>query len=157
MTRPMAIANQLLVHATTVSLGAAAAVLRGPSGAGKSDLALRFLAGYNGWPKPLWERRLVADDQTLLTHDAGRLIASAPETIAGKLEVRGVGIVHVEPVVPAQVWLVVDLVARDAVERSPDESSSVLLLGCEIRRRALHAFEASAAEKLTLLLAGFLH
>ena len=152
--------NRLLVHATAVALGPVAALLRGPSGAGKSDLALRFLAARDGWTAGTapnsWPRRLVADDQIWLTQDAGRLIASAPQTIAGKLEVRGVGIVPVAAVASAQVRLVVDLVALGAVERLPDDAATITHLGCEVRWRALAAFEASAAEKLTLLLAEFL-
>ena len=80
-------------------------------------------------------------------------MASAPETIAGKLEVRGVGIVPVAAVLAAEVKLVVDLVALDAVERLPHDADTIELLGCTIRRRRLYAFEASAADKLALLLA----
>ncbi len=60
-------------------------LITGPSGSGKSDLALRLLdRGFT----------LVSDDQTIVKRDGNRLLASAPPTIAGKLEIRGIGIVE---------------------------------------------------------------
>ena len=79
------------MHGTCVALGQRGALLRGRSGSGKSDLALRFLA--------LARRRellplLVADDQVWVEAKGdGSLVASAPQTIAGKIEVRGLGII----------------------------------------------------------------
>ncbi|MHA1114324.1 MAG: HPr kinase/phosphorylase, partial [Alphaproteobacteria bacterium] len=75
-----------LVHATCVSLWGAGILLRGPSGSGKSDLALRLIDG---------GAVLVADDQVSLELRDGGLFASPPAATAGKLEVRGVGIVTV--------------------------------------------------------------
>ena len=96
--------RRLLIHGTTVALGPVAAILRGRSGSGKSDLALRFLArDGGGLDEPARVRRLVADDQTWLTLEAGRLFASAPPAIAGKLEVRGVGIITADYAARAEV------------------------------------------------------
>ena len=86
-------------------------LLRGPSGAGKSDLALRLIDS---------GARLVADDQVLIAEAAGALIARAPETIRGRMEVRGVGIVAVEAVDAAPLVLIVDLVALKDVPRCPE-------------------------------------
>ena len=80
----------------------------GPSGSGKSDLALRLLdRGFT----------LVSDDQTIVSRDGDRLIASAPPNIAGKLEIRGIGIVDMDTVddVP-------DRTARRADQRNPAAS-----------------------------------
>src|SRR5215213_3566639 len=75
------------LHASTVALDGRAVLITGPSGSGKSDLALRLLdRGF----------KLVSDDQTMVRLDGERLVASAPANIAGKLEVRGIGIVEVE-------------------------------------------------------------
>jgi len=72
------------LHASTVALDGRAVLISGPSGSGKSDLALRLLdRGFI----------LVSDDQTIVRKDGGHLVAGAPPTIAGKLEVRGIGIV----------------------------------------------------------------
>ena len=75
------------IHASTVAIGSRAVLITGPSGCGKSDLALRLLdRGFE----------LVSDDQTIVKRDGDRLVATAPPNIAGKLEVRGIGIVEVE-------------------------------------------------------------
>lgn len=144
--------NATLVHATTVALGDYAALLRGSPGAGKSDLALRFLAGQGLWPDMSSARTLVADDQTLLHVEAGRLIAAAPVFIAGLIEVRGVGIVRAPALPRAEVRLIVDLGSATEVERLPDPLCTQTLLGVPLPWRRLNAFEASAAHKLALLL-----
>ena len=65
------------IHASTVAIEGRAVLITGPSGSGKSDLALRLLdRGFT----------LVSDDQTIVRRDGDRLIASAPPTIAGKLD-----------------------------------------------------------------------
>jgi serine kinase of HPr protein (carbohydrate metabolism regulator) len=135
------------VHATCVALrarrGWRGVLLRGPSGSGKSDLALRLIDG---------GARLVADDQTELVPRAGRLIARAPGTIAGLIEVRGVGIVRLardQLVTQVALALLVDLAAAPQIERLP-EPSRESLLGHDLPLLALAPFEASAAAKLRL-------
>ncbi len=140
-----------LLHGTCVALGSRAALLRGPSGAGKSDLALRFLAlRMEGGLLP----RLVADDQVQVeVSSTGRLRASVPATIAGKLEVRGIGILNVEHLAEADLVLAIDLVPPDKVPRMPPENAQTLgIAGVEIPLIALAPFEASAPLKLRLAL-----
>lgn len=96
------------IHATAVALGNHGVLLLGASGAGKSDLALRLVAA--GW-------RLVADDRVVLENRGGLLWASAPTTLAGLIEVRGVGIVP-QPTAPAAICLALDLGA--VPERMPE-------------------------------------
>jgi serine kinase of HPr protein (carbohydrate metabolism regulator) len=141
-----------IVHGTCVALGRRAALLRGPSGSGKSDLALRFLFLARRGPAALEPPALVADDQVRISRDSDRLLAAAPESIAGKMEVRGVGIVGIKPVAEAELVLVVDLVAPNEVERMP-EPQTVPLLGLEIPLIRLAPMEASAPIKLALALA----
>ena len=140
----------LNVHATCVALRLGrrwhAALLRGPSGAGKSDLALRLLDE---------GARLVADDRTELAVRGGRLIARAPATIAGLIEVRGQGIVglpRARLAPTAEVALLVDLVAPARVERMPAPAREAVL-GIDLPVLALAPLEASAAAKLRLALA----
>ena len=129
------------VHATTVVSDGRAVLITGPSGAGKSDLALRLLdRGF----------RLVSDDQTILRRDGDRLIASAPATIAGKLEVRGIGIVEMETVADAPVALVVELTSE--IERIPDEDQQRQILGVRLPVIGIDAQSASAASKVALAL-----
>jgi serine kinase of HPr protein (carbohydrate metabolism regulator) len=133
----------LRVHGTSVAIGGDGILLRGPSGSGKSDLALRLIdAG----------ARLVSDDQTELSRAGDAVIMRAPQTIAGRIEVRGVGILRVPTAVQAPLRLVVDLVAPDRVERLP-EPQFCEVLQRSIPRVALAPFEASTPAKIHVALA----
>ena len=130
-----------MLHATTVALGGRAVILAGRSGSGKSDLALRLLdRGFI----------LVSDDQTMVRKLGDRLIASAPPTIRGKLEVRGIGIVEVDHVDEATVCLVVELSAH--IERLPDDGRERLILGVKIPLVSIDAQLASAPAKVAIAL-----
>jgi HPr kinase/phosphorylase len=139
-----------LVHGTCVALGPHAALLRGSSGSGKSDLALRFLAlPAGGGIAP----RLVADDQVVVEAQAGGLVVSPPDTLAGKLEVRGLGIMTLPHVTQAKLVLIVDFVASDKVPRMPPEPlPRVILLGVSVSNLQLAPFEDSAPLKLKMAL-----
>ena len=132
----------MLIHATCVAIDTRAVLLFGPSGSGKSDLALRLIDG---------GARLVADDQVMLSAADGALFARPPPAIAGRMEVRGLGIVALDHAPEAQVALLCELVAAGAVPRLP-EPARRSLLGVEIPVIAISPFEASAAAKLRLAL-----
>ncbi|MFX9123820.1 hypothetical protein ABTN41_20460, partial [Acinetobacter baumannii] len=76
----------------------------------KSDLALRFLFLSRRGPAAVEAPLLVSDDQVLLERVEGKLVARAPESIRGKLEARGVGIVEVKYAPDAELFALVDLV-----------------------------------------------
>ena len=140
-----------LVHGTCVALGNRAALLRGGSGCGKSDLALRFLAlPGDGELRPA----LVADDQVWVEgNDDGEALASAPGTIGGMIEVRGLGIAEMPFVAEVPLVLVCDLVEADAVPRMPcDPWEHTKIAGVEIMALKLSPFEASAPLKLKMAL-----
>ena len=144
-----------LFHGTCVALGRVCALIRGPSGSGKSDLALRFLTSSHAGLAP---RRLIADDQARVTRDDARLIASAPASIAGLIEVRGVGVVSMPSLASATLVLLADCVTPDEVPRLPPKPlPSELVLGLPVARIALAPFEASAPDKLALVLASLAH
>jgi HPr kinase/phosphorylase len=111
------------VHACAVLIGARAILIRGPAGSGKSRLALALIEAARTGALPF--ARLIADDRVHVEACHGRLMARAPETIAGLIEVRGLGIRRVahEPV--AVVGLVVDLAAPDP-ERLPASQKAVI-------------------------------
>ncbi|MEZ5923372.1 MAG: HPr kinase/phosphatase C-terminal domain-containing protein [Hyphomicrobiaceae bacterium] len=144
------------VHGTAVGIAGRAVLLRGPSGAGKSDLALRLIGAGSGTPWTEQPVRLVADDQVLITVEAGLLIASSPEPIQGLLEIRGVGVVEVPSVDRATLALVVDLVDRRAVPRLP-EPDATILFGVRLPRLSLDAFSASTHLKVLAALAHHLN
>jgi serine kinase of HPr protein (carbohydrate metabolism regulator) len=119
-------------------------LLRGPSGAGKSDLALRLI-----------DRGavLIADDRVVLRAEAGRLLAGPPATIAGLIEVRGVGIVGMPWRDAVPLALVVDLVAPGTpVARMPDPAT-VEIAGMVVASVVLDPSPPSAALKVELALA----
>ncbi len=114
-------------------------LIEGPSGSGKSDLALRALA--HG-------ARLVADDRVLAWTAGDRLFGRAPETLAGLLEMRGLGIVPT----PALPWAGIALVVAcepdpQAVERLPDPETTERL-GVTLPLWRLWPFEPAAPLKL---------
>ncbi|HEX8191667.1 MAG TPA: HPr kinase/phosphatase C-terminal domain-containing protein [Allosphingosinicella sp.] len=124
------------VHAGCVAIGGRGVLIAGASGRGKSDLALRLIDR---------GARLVSDDYSLLQSRNGRLIASAPASIAGRIEVRGVGIVDMDALEQAPVCLLVDLDA--APERLP-VTRMATLLECSVPALGLDALEASAPIKV---------
>lgn len=138
MTRPLSSEN---LHATTVAIDGRAVMLAGPSGSGKSDLALRLLD--RGFV-------LVSDDRTIVGKDGDRLIASAPATIKGKLEIRGIGIVEMEVLDRAPVALMVELTS-DLI-RLPDDSRTREILGVAVPLINVDAMTASAPSKVALAL-----
>jgi serine kinase of HPr protein (carbohydrate metabolism regulator) len=141
-----------LVHGTCVALGRTAALLRGPSGSGKSDLALRFLFLARRGPAALDAPILVADDQVWLVRNGELLLARPPDTIRGRIEVRGVGIVEVKSLMEAELALVVDLAPAREIERLPEGDATARLLGVELPRIVLFPWEASAPIKLAIAL-----
>ena len=132
----------LQVHGTCISQDGAGILIRGASGAGKSDLALRLIS-HGAY--------LIADDRVSLNAHKEQIIASAPKSLLGLIEVRGVGILHLPPSLPAPLRLVVDLVEHDDLERLP-ESVFAKVLGINIKRIELWAFESSAISKVILAL-----
>lgn len=129
------------IHASSVAVDGRAVLISGPSGSGKSDLALRLLdRGFT----------LISDDRTIVRKEGARIIASAPETIKGKLEIRGIGIVDVECVTDVPVALVVELTSD--IARLPDDSRKRVVLGEGIPLVSIDAMSASAASKVAMAL-----
>ena len=140
------------VHGTAIALGGHAALIRGAPGSGKSDLALRCLAIAPTALIPC-PAALVADDRVDLRRLSERIMAEAPATIRGKLEVRGLGVLSVPCMASAELVLVADITALDRIERLPDPAPMAELLGVRLPLIQVAPFTASAAVKLLLALA----
>jgi serine kinase of HPr protein (carbohydrate metabolism regulator) len=135
------------IHASVVLVGARAVLIKGPPGAGKSQLALALLSAAR--TGQLGFARLVADDRVLIEPMHGRLLARPAPSLAGLLEVRGLGVRRVphEPV--AVVGTVLELSAADA-DRLPQKiSSQTEISGIRLPRLAV----AAGVEPLPLLFA----
>ncbi|HTG37702.1 aldolase [Sphingomonas sp.] len=132
-----------LCHASCVAIRGHAVLIEGPSGAGKSDLALRLIDR---------GAMLVSDDQTLLRRrDGDTLRASAPATIRGLIEVRGLGILDMAHADDVPVAMIVTIISSP--ERMPPESRNRTIAGVVIPGIALAALESSAPVKVELALA----
>ena len=129
-----------IIHGTCVSIGETGVLIRGPSGAGKSDLALRLIDG---------GAVLVSDDYCEATTKDGSVILSAPEAIAGRIEVRGLGIVRLTFRPSATLGLVVDLVRGTDIERLPDETTTDIA-GVRVRWMQVDPTHASAGAKVRI-------
>jgi hypothetical protein len=125
------------VHATSVAIDGHGILIMGASGAGKSDLALRLIDR---------GALLVADDYTLATARDGQLMLSAPPTIAGKMEIRHLGIVDMAHIEHVPAVLAIRL--EDHPPRMPDSVPTLLLAGIALPAIALAGREGSAPIKV---------
>lgn len=87
-------------QASCVAIGGRGLLIEGPPGSGKSSLALALI-----------DRGavLVGDDGVLLEATGGRLLASPHPAIAGKLEVRSLGLIDLPVAAAVPLALVVRL------------------------------------------------
>jgi HPr kinase/phosphorylase len=133
-------AQHVWLHASCVQLGGVGVVLLGASGVGKSDLALRLI-DVGGL--------LVADDQLRVEAGPRGLLGRPAETLAGLLEVRGLGIVRLPYCRVSPLGLVVELDPAGPGLRLP-EPSCYPVLGVGLRRLCLDPRQASAVAKIRL-------
>jgi HPr kinase/phosphorylase len=145
--------SNIFLHGTCVSVGGQGVIILGDSGSGKSGLALRLIdePGY-GISGVILRSELVADDQVIVTRDQDRLLASAPATLRGKLEIRGLGIVTLTTVPSVSLALVVKLQNHAAIERLPDRATFEIL-GVDLPLIEIDANLVSAPARIRAALA----
>ncbi len=139
--------EQTNLHGTCLAVGEYGVLLLGPSGSGKSDLALRMLdAPGHGVATDLIPTRLVADDQVMVRRVDDHLIASAPPSLKGLIEVRGLGIISTSAVHDEIVLsLALRLIANGKIERMPNpEGCQIDILGVVLPLLEVAPFHASA-------------
>lgn len=129
------------VHGACVAIGARAVLIEGRSGEGKSDLALRLIDR---------GATLVADGQVICQRSDRALLASPPAHLAGRIEVRGLGIVEMPSVERIPVDLLI--VILDAPPRFPEDARTRRIAGIDVPVLALAALEPSAPIKVELAL-----
>lgn len=148
-------ASRITVHASCVALKDDGLLILGAPGAGKSDLVLRLIdePGY-GTGDELIRGRLVADDQTVIERRGDALFASSPEALAGLLEIRGQGIVAVDPLPEARLVLVVRLMPATEIERMPEDPQIYRVAGLGLPEIAIDPTKVTAAARIRAALTG---
>ncbi len=131
------------INGTCVSIGNTGVLIRGRSGAGKSDLALRLIDR---------GAALVSDDYCEIEKKDGAIILSPPATIAGQIEVRGLGIVRTEYRSHVRLDLVVDLASETGIERLPEKTTEEIS-GVMVAWMQVDPTRASADAKVRLKVA----
>ena len=111
-------------HCNVLVVASCGLLIEGDSGSGKTSLTLGLLEtarneGLEGF--------LVGDDQVYLNITDKGLEATVPESISGKLELRGYGVVDWPHQNSARISAVIQLTDDAEVERHPDEKSRVIM------------------------------
>lgn len=111
------------LHATALVAGSAGLLIRGRSGSGKSRLALALIDQCH-----LRGRfaALIADDRVWLSAHGDRLVATAPEPIAGLIEIRGYGPAPLAHEKHAVIDRLVTLVDPQAAPRHRQDATGTL-------------------------------
>jgi serine kinase of HPr protein (carbohydrate metabolism regulator) len=129
------------IHASAILIGAKAVLIRGPSGSGKSRLAWDLLQAAEQGTLPF--ARLVVDDRALVEAHSnkygGRLLVRPAPTLAGMIEIYGLGVRQLpyEPV--AAVGLVIDLAAADADRLPAEKAEKTTISGVALPRLTVAA------------------
>lgn len=121
-------------------------LVTGPAQSGKSSLALQLLESGG---------LLVSDDQTLVKPGSSGLIATAPEALAGLIEIHGYGIVQVPPeqIAPAATLaLSVTIIPPELpLERLPEQSAQQIL-SVKLPHLALRPYDPASVAKIRAVL-----
>lgn len=126
-----------ILHGSAVAIGGNGVLLLGPSGSGKSDLALRLIDR---------GAKLICDDALHIEHSNGLPLLSCAPNIAGKIEIRGIGICPVDFVPSAPLRLIVQL--TQDMERMPPEHQRINIADFSVPMFKLDPFQASSALKV---------
>lgn len=119
------------IHASAVLIGALGILIRGPSGAGKSTLVWQIISGAHDAATFV---RLIADDRVVLSVSGNRVLARPVEALAGRIEIRGLGIRRLIHEPAGVIGLVVDLGDPDAGRLPDGAAMTTTLAGVQLPR-----------------------
>ncbi|ORE96856.1 HPr kinase [Aurantimonas sp. 22II-16-19i] len=109
------------LHASAVALDGRGILIRGAARSGKSTLVLALL---RRGPSLGVAAQFVADDRVIAERHGETLRLSAPASLAGLIEISGVGIVAETARQSVDLWLVADLVPPATILRHPGALSA---------------------------------
>lgn len=104
------------IHANCICAHGKGLLILGPSGVGKSALSAQLIA---------LGATLVADDRCEIWPQAGKLMARAPQALAGLIEMRGIGILRLPYAPQVAIAAAVDLTDISA-PRMPEPRQTTL-------------------------------
>ncbi len=133
----MTAAQNSTIHASAVLVGPKAALIRGPAGSGKSRLVWDLVTAAAEGALPF--ARLVADDRAHIESHSGQLLVRPAPSLAGMIEVHGLGIRRLEFEPIAVVGLIVDLAADDGARHPEPKAASTRIAGVTLQRLAVAA------------------
>ncbi len=137
--------NAVNLHGGAVAVGETGLLILGESGSGKSTLAARMIAHW-----PFGQVCLVADDRVLLSRAGDRLVARPHPAIAGRMEVRGLGMVE-PPALDAVVLRLAVRLEQDPPKRWPEKPfSAEERFGLRLPSAWLPSGETAYARLLTI-------
>lgn len=118
------------IHGTGLVFDGCGVLIRGESGAGKSLLALNLIefALANST-----NALLVGDDRIDLFCRTNKLFMSGPETLRGKIELFGFGIIERPFVETSPINLVVDIIP-DILRMPEERETTISMLGMQLAR-----------------------
>lgn len=128
-------------HASCVAVHGVGIMISGPSGSGKSDLALRLIDR---------GATLISDDYVELSQGDDQILLNAPAKIAGKIEVRSLGIFDCDHV--SNIPLTLQVLLKSKVERFPLDSQTETILTMTVPTITLNPLEVSAPIKVEMAL-----
>ena len=104
------------LHASAVALGGRGILIRGAARSGKSALVLALL---RRGPSLGVDAEFVADDRVIAEPSGHTLRLSAPASLAGLIEISGIGLVSETARPSVDLWLVADLAPPHTIVRHP--------------------------------------
>ncbi|MEO9671424.1 MAG: HPr kinase/phosphatase C-terminal domain-containing protein, partial [Marinomonas sp.] len=122
-----------IIQASCVAIDGRAVMIEGEPGSGKSSLALALIDR---------GARLIGDDGVTLTQSGEQVIAAPPPNIAGKMEIRHVGVTDM-PATSAPLALIITL--ADNAPRLVEPAPKRAVLGMAIPELTLPAHDPQLA------------
>lgn len=105
-------------HASALHINEIGILIEGASGSGKTSLMLGLLERAQ---LENLKASMIADDQVFLKQNKNSLIARAPKTIAGLVEIHGYGIIKKPHEPKCDIKLIVEIVEDEKIDRMPKQ------------------------------------